>query len=85
MSRGRCPLLQRDKEPFLPLHTHTLKRQDTEIYNKMKIPTAPAWQKAKSVFLTLGADFAYFFHVVFGAVVDGVGNPALGDGLVFGG
>lgn len=36
-------------------------------------------------FLTLWADFADFLHVVFGAVVDGVSYPALGNGLMFGG
>lgn len=36
-------------------------------------------------FLTLWADFANFFHVVFGAVVDGVSYSALCDGLMFGG
>ena len=36
-------------------------------------------------FLTLGADFADFLHVVFGAVVDGMSYSAFGDGLVFGG
>lgn len=38
-----------------------------------------------SRFLTLWADFADFFHVVFGAVVDGVSHSALGNGLVLGG
>lgn len=35
--------------------------------------------------LTLGADLADFLHVVFGAVVDGVRDASLGDGLVLGG
>lgn len=42
-------------------------------------------KKEVACFLTLWADFADFFHVVFGAVVDGVSHPALGNGLMFGG
>lgn len=43
------------------------------------------YKKLPVCFLTLRADFAYFLHVVFGAVVNGVGYPTLRNGLVFGG
>lgn len=41
--------------------------------------------KKRAYFLTLWADFADFFHIVFGAVVDGVGHSAFRNDLMFGG
>lgn len=35
--------------------------------------------------LTFRADLAYFFHVVLGAIVDGMRDPTLADGLVLAG
>lgn len=44
-----------------------------------------AWMECVIVSkLTFWANFADLYHVVPGAIVDGVSHPALGDGLVLG-